>query len=440
MKIQTIFAAFLLMLSPGLTADDTLRAIAAGDGVTAELSGLQVSLMKDGKATGHYAFGFARQDGAWSKPLRPDHKIRIASISKLVVAIGVMQLVEQGKIDLDGDVSALLGWPLRNPDFPQSIITARQLLAHTSSIRDGRRYWLPAGQSLQSFFTPGTDAFENGDHFAAGNGKAPGDYFNYSNLNFGILGSLIEIASGERFDRYMKTHVLEPMGLTASYSPCDIPDDMRAAAFRKRGPDGVWNPEGPWYGQVDDGTPQCFYGMPRKDMDAARSLEEDYELGSNGTLYSPQGGLRASADDLIVILQMLAGQGRHGTKQILSPASVEAMLAQVWTLNASRENGNTTGEDEPGGPTEGLMTSYGLSVHRITLSEWSIDEGPTLLLGHLGEAYGVLSHALFDPETGDGIATIITGSADNPANAPAGSSPLYRVEENILRWWLDNRD
>ncbi len=440
MKTRTLFAILLLALSPCSNADDTLRAIAAGNGVTAELSGLQVSVMKGGKATEHFAFGFSMRDGAWAKPLRTNHKIRIASISKLVVAIGVMQLVEQGKIDLDGDVSVLLGWPLRNPHFPQSIITARQLLAHTSSIRDGRRYWLPAGQSLQSFFTPGAEHYENGGHFAAGNGKAPGTYFNYSNLNFGLLGSLIEIASGERFDRYMKTHVLEPMGVTASYNPCDIPDDMRAAAFRKRGPDGVWDHEGSWYGQVDDGPPQCFYGMSSSDKDAARRFEQDYELGSNGTLYSPQGGLRASADDLIVILQMLVAEGRHGDKQILSPASVKAMLAPEWTLDTSRDNGNTTGEDEPGGPTEGLMTSYGLSVHRIKLAEWGIENGPALLYGHLGEAYGVLSHALFDPETGDGIATIITGSADNPANAPAGSSPLYRVEEDIVRWWLGTRD
>ena len=85
------------------------------------------------------------------------------------------------------------------------------------------------------------------------------------------------------------------------------------------------------------------------------------------------------------------------------------------------------------------MTSYGLSVHRISLDEWGLGETPELLVGHLGEAYGVLSHALYEPETGNGIATIITGTADDPAKAPAGNSPLYRVEEEIVRWWLERQ-
>jgi Beta-lactamase. len=164
-----------------------------------------------------------------------------------------------------------------------------------------------------------------------------------------------------------------------------------------------------------------------------------YEPGSNATLFSPQGGLRASAHDLVVVLRMLAGGGVVDGRRILSAESVAAMLAPEWTLGADGGNGLSAGEAEPGGPTDGLMTSYGLSVHRIDMRAWGFETGPALMVGHLGEAYGVLSHALFDPETGDGIATIITGTADDPAAAPAGTSPLYRVEEEILRWWLARR-
>ena len=82
------------------------------------------------------------------------------------------------------------------------------------------------------------------------------------------------------------------------------------------------------------------------------------------------------------------------------------------------------------------MTSYGLSVHRIDMRAWGFDDGPELLVGHLGEAYGVLSHALYDPTSGDGIVTIITGTGDDPAASPLSHSPLYRVEEEVLRWWI----
>tara|TARA_B000000565_G_C23720113_1_gene353095 strand:- start:539 stop:865 length:327 start_codon:yes stop_codon:yes gene_type:complete len=63
-------------------------------------------------------------------------------------------------------------------------------------------------------------------------------------------------------------------------------------------------------------------------------------------------------------------------------------------------------------------------------------DAPELLVGHLGEAHGVLSSALLDPQTGNGIVIIITGTADDPANHP-GHSPLYRVEESVITWWLD---
>ena len=85
------------------------------------------------------------------------------------------------------------------------------------------------------------------------------------------------------------------------------------------------------------------------------------------------------------------------------------------------------------------MTSYGLSVHRIDPQAWGFSNAPELLMGHLGEAYGVLSHALVDPKTGNGIATIITGTADDPAAYP-GHSPLYRVEESVIQWWLNRRE
>ncbi|WOJ96588.1 serine hydrolase domain-containing protein [Congregibacter brevis] len=413
-----------------------LRTIVTGTDVNSSLSGLQISLLKSGEATEGYALGFAQIESGVKDPLRRDHKIRIASISKLVVAIGVLQLVDAGKLDLDRDLSDYLGWKLRNPNFPDEAITVRQLLSHTSSIRDGSAYFIAAGTGeLREFFTPGTDYWENGDHFASGTTQAPGEFFYYSNLNFGILGTVIELLSGQRFDQYMANSVLVPLGISARFDPCEIPTHQRAAGFRKGIEPGGWDDQSDWLAQVDGAQPSCFYGM--QNANDAQEFLNSYTPGSNATIYSPQGGLRASADDLVVVLKMLINHGAANGKQILSGSSVEHMLAPDWDLNAERSNGLSAGEAEPGGPTDGLMTSYGLSVHRINTREWGFTQGPELLVGHLGEAYGVLSHALIDPDTGDGIATIVTGTAKNPAEAPPGSSPLYRVEEEILRWWLE---
>lgn len=424
----------MLIMSTTVLADSKLTDLVIGTESTPALSGLQVSVMRNGEVFESHAFGFAQIEEPASVALRTDHKLRVASISKLVVAIGVMQLVDANKLNLDQDVSDYLGWNLRNPNFPQQEITARQLLSHTSSVRDGPRYFIAAGEGeLKDFFNPESSYWDAGTHFATGSGKEPGQYFVYSNLNFGVLGEIIERISGRRFDLYMEEEVLVPMRLTARFDPCAVPVSQLAAAFRKRPTDGNWAPDGPWVAQVDAGSPRCFYGMQSNGQ--ARQFLDAYKIGSNASLFSPQGGLRASADELLVVLQMLANGGTINQQQILSENAVSTMLEPQWTLNADGSNGLSAGEAEPGGPSDGLMASYGLSVHRIDLREYGFERGPMTLLGHLGEAYGVLSHALFDPDTGDGIATIITGTADDPSIAP-GHSPLYRVEEEVLRWWL----
>ena len=90
-------------------------------------------------------------DPAAGRAVTPDDPVRVASISKLVVAIGVMKLVERGKLDLDGDTSQSLGWSLRNPAFPDRTITLRMLLSHTSSVRDhDDQYAIPLGHTVRT--------------------------------------------------------------------------------------------------------------------------------------------------------------------------------------------------------------------------------------------------------------------------------------------------
>ena len=98
---------------------------------------------------GAFADGLA--DPQNRSPITPVDPVRVASVSKLVVAIGVMKLVEAGKLDLDSDVSRWLGWSLRNPAFPDRPITLRQLLSHTSSVRDhDDQYAVPLGGTIRA--------------------------------------------------------------------------------------------------------------------------------------------------------------------------------------------------------------------------------------------------------------------------------------------------
>ena len=430
-------AIFILLITVNASArsDPELANFLEGTAVTPALSGIQVGILKRNEVTKTFAYGFAQRAGNVKEPLRVDHKVRVASISKLLVAVGVMRLVERGYLALDNDVSNYLGWKLRNPLFPKTEITLRMLLDHTSSVRDGDRYYIAAGEGrLQDFFDPNTDFWDGGAHWADRREEVPGSYFQYANLNSGLIAEIIERVSGQRFDQFMEYEVIAPLNMTGSFNPCSLSGDQRAAAFRKRDPNGRWDPDGPWYTQVDGDASNCFYGMTA--IDDPEKFLINYPLGSNASLFSPQGGFRANVTDLMALLKIFSSNGRLGERAYLTPESITKMLASSWSLNACGDNGVSSGEAEPGGVFDGLMTSYGLSVHRIDPRSWGFSDAPELLVGHLGEAYGVLSSALLDPQTGNGIAIIITGTGDDPANHP-GHSPLYRVEELVITWWLD---
>ena len=404
------------------------------------LAGLQLAVIRDGKVAYEYANGFARQGAEGEVPLNTDHKARIASISKLVAAVGLMKLVEAGRVDLDRDVSAYLGFELRNPAFPDRPITLRMILSHTSSIRDGSYYWLESGQRFEDFFLPGQAHFEDGAHFASEPNQAPGDYFTYANLNFGVVAAVIERVSGLRFDRYMRREVLEPLGLQSSYNVCDLSatqPDRIATLYRKRDDQEVWQPRGPWVPQLDFERFSCHYG--RKPVARGEDPGEvlpGYRMGENPTLFSPQGGLRASAGDLAVIAQMLMAGGSLGGVQILDPSSVTDMFEPQWQYDASMDNGNTAEGLAPDDPAyQQLFTGYGLSVHRMDLAEWDLQDESRLLLGHLGDAYGLMGQFWIDPQSGDALISLITGAGDDP-DRHRGISPMYRPSDEIIRWWL----
>src|SRR5690606_39055883 len=100
---------------------------AAGASASEPVALVRVAFDRDGVVSTR-AEGMA--DIAAGRAVTADDPVRIASISKLVVAIGVMRLVEAGTLDLDADVSGYLGWPLRDPAFPDVPITLRLLLSH----------------------------------------------------------------------------------------------------------------------------------------------------------------------------------------------------------------------------------------------------------------------------------------------------------------------
>ena len=210
----------------------------------------------------------------------PDTPFVIGSISKSFTALAVMQLVEAGKIDLDTELAQVLdGFSGR----PAGAITIRQLLSHTSgfSTQQGNVRHPDATGEVDDLeravarLAEVTPAFE------------PDTTWDYSNANYQILGRVIEVVSGQEYQTYVATHILEPIGMGDSFvADGDVHPSM-ATGHR------------PWFGTK----------RPVADTKTDR-------------VTAPQGGIVASANDLARYLGMMM----NGEDDVLSAAGKARMM------------------------------------------------------------------------------------------------------------------
>jgi CubicO group peptidase (beta-lactamase class C family) len=381
----------------------------------APLSGLSVLAIRDGKVVYQQQFGLRRLDTAGSgltAPVRPDTMFRIASVSKMMTTLGVMKLLEQGKLKLDADVGQYLGFALRNPHYPARPITLRHLLSHTSTLRDDAGYAWGAGTALREVLVA------QGGMWAR-DGE-PGQYFSYSNLNWAVIGTVMERVTGERFDRLMQRLLLAPLGLRGGYYPAEFTRQEvqdTATLYRRRSRDTeIWDSKGPWIAQVDDfgvAPPQPPSGL------------EQYRIGSNATPFSPTGGLRMSAADLGKVMLMLLNHGRHAGRQVMAAQSLALMFSEQWRYNGS--NGDTL---------KGLYHSWGLGTQRFADVRGNMGgmpaDGRFNAVGHLGEAYGLVATFALDLKKRQGLVSLIGGFGNDPDADPGQQSAHTRAEEKIL--------
>ena len=396
------------------------------------LPGLSVVAIRGGEIVYSRQFGHKRLASATApaQPMDADTMFRIASVSKLVTALGAMKLVEQGRLALDADVGAYLGYRLRNPHFPDRPITLRMLLTHTSSLRDTGGFKFDPMVDLKDVLLPGGRHHGTGAMWSASH--APGRYFEYVNFNSGIVATIMERAGGERFDRLMRRLVFDPMGLKAGFYLADFAparvDDV-ATLYRRREKDGEerWNPAGPWIAQSDD-----FHVHPPL---APPGLAH-YVVGTNGTLFGPQGSLRISAGELAQLMLMLMNRGYHQGRQILKPETVATMLARQWTLDAGNGNGNGDSDN-----FRGLYHAWGLGnqhfLDRSTVGNGRaggdrlVEGGGFTGVGHLGWSWGLNALFVFDPGTKNGMIYVGSGVGDDPERHPGRFSSEARFQERI---------
>lgn len=299
---------------------------------------------------------YGYQDTETLVPVTEDTYFRIASVTKMVSAIGLMQLRERRLVDLDADVDEYFGYRIANDYHPDTPVTLRQLMSHTAALSASADY--ESGLPLETIFS---GKASNREYFTD---RVPGSAYEYSNFGAGLAGAVMEAVTGVSVNRYMRENVFGPLSIDASYDPAALADPASVAT--------LYHSDGARYHSAE-----YLLGQPYEDF-------ADPERHYGTTI----GSLWIRAKDLATLTIALSGDGTVNGVRLLSMESLSQMRDDQASYHAS-----VTG-DSP----------YGLFLQR----EDTLLEGHTLY-GHQGLFIGILCNVYFEPETGFGFVLLTNG-------------------------------
>lgn len=328
-------------------------------------------------------------DKETGRAVEANDPVRIASISKLIMALAALRLVDEGKVNLTRDVSDYLGWKLRSPFYPDTPVTLGQLMSHQAGLSASADYIIPLGESLQAKFADPA-SWREGVEPAGGNhplrGPDPQDFL-YSNLGAPLVATVLEAASGERFDRLVERLVFKPLGVKACLNWVGCDADMAARAVVLYRHTGEVAKDG-----AGELPPHCT--SPVAEGQACDL--DNYLPGTNASIFSPQGGVRIGMVDLAKI-----GQALYRLDDDAPFLRPETVLRLGWAMG-------------PTGQT-GFFCTYALHLQLIEHPLLEC-EGDKLFgdgiprLGHSGEAYGLQSGLWVDPKGDTGYVYFTTAN------------------------------
>jgi len=285
-----------------------------------------------------------------------------ASIAKMVTAVGALKMCDEGLLSLDAPVADYSHLPVGKET------TLRHLLTHTSGIIDGKGYAESVSQRLP------LDKWFSINNYS--NGYKPGTHFQYSNLGFGLVGSLMEEASGVSLHHWMKTNVFEPLGMSAAYDLTVLPAEAELVSSKRLFP------------------PQTHLNL---DALARRQKAEPLIHADPMKHYGlAAGGLYATADALIILMTALANK----ESTLLKEETILQMLTPAVTQSF-----------------DGYSCGFGMGIFCIT------QDSGRKLYGHQGFAYGAVQGAFWDEKTKACVVSL-NGGADETRIGRMGRTNL----------------
>lgn len=375
------------------------------------IPGLSLAIIDQGSLVHTAGFGLA--DIALGRAMTPQTLLNIGSITKTITCTAVMQMYEQGKLELDVSIDKYLPFTVRNPAFSDRPIAARHLLTHTSSIADSPLFWSGYVRGdpqaalldwLQQYFTTAGSFFDAKRNF---NAWAPGGTYQYCNVGYGLLGLLVERLSDMSYPDYCREHIFSPLGMNdARFLLAGMPREKHATL----------------YDYIDDGDtskvkmidPEWSAPAGQKDMHVPHCLYSYVTLSD--------GLARTTASELARFLMAYMQDGVLEGKRILRAETIQKVLSDqhVQGLRSSRQ-------------IQGLTWYQGDSYQEdrakpydSATATWWRD-----IWGHGGSDPGVSTYMGFRPTDGRGVVLL----------ANLGGHPPARPEiiERIFTWTGDKR-
>lgn len=368
MKKLALALLILFLYLPSHAQFEKIEREIAESMINTESVGLAVAVVKNNQLIYQHTFG--KKSIEEGTALSNSDIFRIASISKSFAATSMMQLAEAKKVSLDDDFGNLVGFKIRNPKFPETVITLRMVLSHTSSINDSQGY----------FNLDVINPAKNANWEKCYTDKQPGTSYLYCNLNFNMVGAVIERISGQRYDNYVKQHILSPLNVYGGYC-IDSLDSKRFASLYE-------------YENNTFKLSPAAYAPRREELST-------YQIGYSTPILSPTGGMKISATDLATYMTMHMNYGKINGKKIISKKSAKEMQTPL----SGQEN-------------------YGLALRTTN----KLITGKTLT-GHTGSAYGLYSAMFFDPKEKFGIVVITNGTNGKEID---GYKAIIKESFNIL--------
>ena len=339
-----------------------------------KVTGGELVVAKDGEIVYQRNYGYAYT--LYDKERVDDETyFKIASVTKFVTGIHVMQLVEQGLLDLDTDISEYLGYPGVNFYYPKVPITLRTLMSHTSSLSTKGGY-NKVSNTLSQLIAKSSKKKNN---FMK---RAPGSAYEYSNFGAGIMGSLIECVTGKNLNDSIRESLFEPLGIDASFAPTLLEKPEKISSIHNS------------------------KGQPKLSRSKLLKNEWDPSVNPDKHYRITVGDLWLRGRDLCRLGMLMCNGGELDGVRILSEETVAEMMS-------SQLGKGVVTCDSP----------YGLCVNRVdNLME------DRMVFGHQGMTDYVICNVYWDPET-DFVFAMVTNGADNRMNDHIGrlSRKMYEA-------------